>query len=95
MTVDDRQLCVGGKDGMDSCNGDSGGPLMIIGPGNVPRWYLLGLVSYGALKCGEKDIPALYTKLSKFIKWVLDNVLYTRPQNIYKSPYNMNYYPGY
>lgn len=45
----ETQLCAGGKDGRDSCNGDSGGPLMFLGENN--SWYAAGIVSFG-VGCG-------------------------------------------
>lgn len=80
MTINEKQLCVGGRQGEDSCNGDSGGPLMTVQQGEIPRWFVLGIVSYGALSCGEKDIPAIYTKVAAYLNWILDT--------IWKSPRN-------
>ena len=68
-------MCVGGKTGQDSCGGDSGGPLMKVealdGP---PRYYLIGVVSFGAKHCGESATPAVYTKISDYLSWILDHV---------------------
>lgn len=72
LAIGDHQLCVGGVEGEDSCNGDSGGPLMRIKNGFPPKWYLIGIVSFGADKCGSKDYPAIYTKVSSFREWILD-----------------------
>lgn len=51
MNIDliDSQMCAGGEGGKDSCNGDSGGPLMYFGDNN--SWYATGIVSFGA-GCG-------------------------------------------
>lgn len=44
----DTQVCAGGDPNKDSCNGDSGGPLMGFARTNgVAYTYLAGLVSYG------------------------------------------------
>uniref|UniRef100_A0A8D8QL40 Serine protease easter n=1 Tax=Cacopsylla melanoneura TaxID=428564 RepID=A0A8D8QL40_9HEMI len=70
------QLCVGGKKGRDSCNGDSGGPLMWTGSFDrsiSARVYLLGLVSLGPADCGV-DIPGIYTRVSYYLNWILDNI---------------------
>lgn len=70
-----QQLCVGGEVGKDSCNGDSGGPLMRVeavdGP---PRYYLLGIVSFGARFCGLTTAPAVYTRITAYIHWILNNI---------------------
>lgn len=41
-------------------NGDSGGPLMrYYERGNVPHYFLAGIVSYGPKNCGTKDVPGV------------------------------------
>ena len=47
--------------GKDSCNGDSGGPL-------ICNDKAIGIVSYGDTNCGL--YPAVYTKLNPFRKWI-------------------------
>ncbi|KAJ3647422.1 hypothetical protein Zmor_005586 [Zophobas morio] len=73
-TTGPGQLCAGGQNGYDSCGGDSGGPLMapqaIDGP---PRFYIIGIVSFGSVNCGSA-VPAVYTDVSKYVVWILDNV---------------------
>lgn len=70
VSVDDTQLCAGGEKNKDSCRGDSGGPLMFQTDG---VWVIAGVVSYGA-KCGSEDIPGVYTKVSKYMDWITQNV---------------------
>ncbi|KAI4468364.1 hypothetical protein MML48_2g00007396 [Holotrichia oblita] len=69
------QMCAGGEANQDSCGGDSGGPLMFVeaykGP---PRYYAMGLVSFGIKHCGKKDKPAIYTRVAGFVKWILDHM---------------------
>ncbi|XP_055634923.1 CLIP domain-containing serine protease B4-like [Toxorhynchites rutilus septentrionalis] len=66
VTFTNNQLCVGGIRGKDSCRGDSGGPLMVI---INNRWHLAGIVSLGSLKCGAKDVPGVYTRVGRYLKW--------------------------
>lgn len=67
----DGQLCAGGKKGIDSCRGDSGGPIMqLVTQNRVAFWTLVGIVSYGSSPCGVENRPAVYTKLSSFIPWI-------------------------
>lgn len=69
------QICAGGQLGKDSCSGDSGGPMMlprsIDGP---PKYYLIGVVSFGDENCGGTKYPALYTKVADFMNWILDRL---------------------
>ncbi|KAI1297158.1 Serine proteinase stubble [Halotydeus destructor] len=61
-------LAAGGK---DSCSGDSGGPLMAYSKSRR-TWLLVGIVSNG-IKCGEPNLPGIYTRVSEYLNWI-DNV---------------------
>lgn len=70
------QICAGGVIGKDTCNGDSGSPLMAIHSNNEGQlyWFLAGIVSFGAIPCGTKDAPGVYTRVSEYMDWILDNM---------------------
>ncbi|XP_017107471.2 trypsin I-P1-like [Drosophila bipectinata] len=53
-------------DESDSCEGDSGGPLICDG-----RVY--GIVSFGT-GCGEPNYPGIYTDVYFFLKWIMNNL---------------------
>lgn len=74
--VGDTQICAGGTIGEDSCGGDSGGPLMTIEAknGRPPAYYLLGVVSFGTTICASTVQPGIYTKMAKYLPWVLDTI---------------------
>ncbi|XP_043225296.1 transmembrane protease serine 9-like [Amphibalanus amphitrite] len=57
-------LCAG-RQGKDSCSGDSGGPLMHIS-GVV---YQVGVVSWG-IGCGKAQYPGVYTRVSEMRDWI-------------------------
>jgi len=62
------QICAGGEEGKDSCNIDSGGPLMVKEKefGTV---YQIGLVSSGTKYCGVGQ-PGIYTKVTSYLPWI-------------------------
>ncbi|XP_072930062.1 CLIP domain-containing serine protease HP8-like [Epargyreus clarus] len=69
----ENQLCAGTYN-KDSCNGDSGGPLILPAMyNNVNRFVQYGLVSHGPGRCGS-DFPGVYTDVTKFMGWILDNM---------------------
>ncbi|XP_061492419.1 vitamin K-dependent protein C-like isoform X2 [Rhineura floridana] len=66
-SVSENMLCAGIQgDKRDSCNGDSGGP-MVAKFKNT--WFLVGLVSWGE-GCGEPDNFGIYTKVSPYLDWI-------------------------
>lgn len=73
VILSDRQLCAGGEQGYDSCNGDSGAPLVAANfrAGNN---YLVGIVSFGPERCGTYNQPGVYTRIDKYIDWILNRM---------------------
>lgn len=72
MNIRDTQLCAGGERDKDSCNGDSGGPLL-HNKGNDRQHYIEGIVSFGA-KCGTAGWPGIYTRVTAYKDWILTNI---------------------
>jgi len=67
-----RHICAGGDVDRDSCNGDSGGPLIAIPAGAAPgeqQMFLMGVVSSGTKRCGIGR-PGIYTRMSDFEDWI-------------------------
>lgn len=65
-----KQLCAGGENAKDACNGDSGGPLMSrVGE----TWITYGIVSFGN-GCGRQGWPGIYTDVSKYLPWIESNI---------------------
>nr|XP_036675087.1 serine protease 7 [Drosophila suzukii] len=65
------QLCVGGEFYRDSCDGDSGGPLMRRAYEQF--WYQEGVVSFGN-RCGLEGWPGVYTRVSDYMDWILQTI---------------------
>ena len=61
------------NEGEDSCSGDSGGPILLLGR-NADEDLQLGVISYGALECGHPEIPAVHARVSYVYDWIRDNV---------------------
>jgi secreted trypsin-like serine protease len=58
-----RQICAGGQ-GIDVCDGDSGGPM--FRKDGAGRWIQVGIVSESA--CGHADDPGLYVRVSTYAR---------------------------
>ncbi|KAF7662724.1 hypothetical protein LDENG_00227550 [Lucifuga dentata] len=67
--ITNTMLCAGYlSGGIDSCKGDSGGPL-IYQDRISGRFQLHGITSWG-IGCGEKGKPGVYTRVSAFSDWI-------------------------
>lgn len=63
----DNFVCAGYREGrIDSCAGDSGGPLLIE---RDNRWHVYGVTSMGD-DCGKEGKYGIYSKTSNYIKWI-------------------------
>ncbi|MCB0319868.1 MAG: serine protease [Bdellovibrionales bacterium] len=49
------------KDGVDTCNGDSGGPLFVEDDG---RYFQIGITSFG-FRCEDVEFPGIYTRVAE------------------------------
>ncbi|XP_045505828.1 phenoloxidase-activating factor 2-like [Colias croceus] len=70
-TLHDSMMCAGGVEGVDTCSGDGGSPLVceIDGDADSKRYAVYGMVSFG-LECGRKDTPGVYTDVTYVYDWV-------------------------
>ena len=65
--ITDKMLCAGYLEGgLDSCSGDSGGPLMIQQNG---AWVLAGITSWGT-GCARPELYGVYTRVSRFVDFI-------------------------
>lgn len=66
-TLTDNMFCAGdGKGLRDSCQADSGGPLMVLVEGEYAQ---LGLVSWG-YGCARAGTYGVYTRVSNYFSWM-------------------------
>ena len=73
-----NMICAGTTSGVrDACNGDSGGPLFMTGPGGPVQ---VGVVSWGegpadgSAACGHKDAYGIYTRLANYAGWIQEKM---------------------
>ncbi|XP_067896209.1 coagulation factor X-like [Heterodontus francisci] len=65
--VSQNMFCAGYKDeNQDACQGDSGGPHVTQ---HKNTWFVTGIVSWGE-GCAQKGKYGIYTKVSKYIRWL-------------------------
>lgn len=63
----DTHICAGVGE-IDSCTGDSGGPLISRNADGVP--VQVGIVSWG-LGCARPDSPGVYVRVSEYKDWIV------------------------
>ncbi|CAG7722896.1 unnamed protein product [Allacma fusca] len=78
VIISPKQICAGGEAGMDSCGGDSGGPLITFRSVNAmtkrTKLFQTGVVSYGPVNCGVGGLPGVYARVSQYLDWILENI---------------------
>ncbi|KAH8316309.1 hypothetical protein KR067_004693, partial [Drosophila pandora] len=67
--LDPSLICAGGEEGVDSCTGDGGSALFCQMREDRSRYVQVGIVNWG-MECGQKDVPAVYTKVEMFKDWI-------------------------
>ncbi|XP_033153896.1 phenoloxidase-activating factor 2 [Drosophila mauritiana] len=66
-------ICAGGDPGKDTCKGDGGSPLFCQMPGEMDRYQLVGIVSWG-VECAVEDIPAVYVNVPHLRGWIDEKI---------------------
>ncbi|CAG0897245.1 unnamed protein product [Darwinula stevensoni] len=65
--ITNTHLCAGDENGeKDSCQGDTGGPLLV---GLEGKWVQVGIVSYG-IGCAWPGYPGVYANVSSHLPWI-------------------------
>ncbi|XP_036229846.1 serine protease easter isoform X2 [Bactrocera oleae] len=75
IELGNSQMCAGGEKSIDTCRGDSGGPLMFAQSVNGREaYFLVGVVSFGPSPCGQEGFPGVYTRVDAFISWIQNTI---------------------
>ncbi|GBL89637.1 Serine proteinase stubble [Araneus ventricosus] len=72
--IPDIFICAGYVNGgKDSCEGDSGGPMVL--QESDGRWVLAGVISWG-IGCAMPNQPGVYTRITKFSEWINQIIIF-------------------
>lgn len=70
-SITDGMFCAGSlEEGVDACDGDSGGPLACLENG---LFTLYGLTSWGQ-HCGFANKPGVYVNIPHYKEWIIANM---------------------
>ncbi|CAD0197833.1 unnamed protein product [Chrysodeixis includens] len=67
LIVQSSNICISGANGRSTCNGDSGGPL-IVTRNNRP--ILIGVTSFGSARGCQIGSPAAFARVTSFLPWI-------------------------
>lgn len=73
------QLCAGSDLAIDTCSGDSGGPIQVMHKpsGRAPCSYIIiGITSHGKACFERNGTTSIYTKVTSYLKWIKEIVWY-------------------
>ncbi|XP_012272842.1 chymotrypsinogen B isoform X2 [Orussus abietinus] len=76
--ITDNMFCAGYRRGrMDSCAGDSGGPLLCRDPRRPDHpWTIFGITSFGE-GCGKRGKFGIYARLTNYVRWIAEVIKQT------------------
>ncbi|XP_054089819.1 serine protease grass-like isoform X2 [Zeugodacus cucurbitae] len=79
VNITHDHICAGGENRIDTCKGDSGGPLFATVPFKlfnnliIRRQVQFGIVSFGLTGCGDRNvIAAAYSNLMEYMPWLTE-----------------------
>jgi len=67
--LSESEVCAGGEEGKDACDGDGGAPLVCQSKDN--RWVVAGIVTWG-VDCGQVGVPGVYADVYSMLSFILN-----------------------
>jgi len=55
-----------------------------------PRYFIFGIVSIGPPSCGEYDLPAVYTNVSHYMPYIIENMNFKNLSLLSSAPSNID-----
>lgn len=75
IAIHDTMVCAGGFNATDTSLGDRGTALSGVAYlHSQPKMFQHGIASFGFSGIENEFFPGIYTRVSKYIKWILDNI---------------------
>ncbi|XP_062540201.1 serine protease grass-like [Armigeres subalbatus] len=74
IKLSSKHMCAGGEDYVDSCSGDSGGPMGTFVDHRGVRFVQYGIVAAGVSSCGQLNVPGVYCRVADYMDWILDKI---------------------
>ena len=58
---------------IDTCAGDSGGPMLSNELSPLKRYSVIGITSFG-VQCADANFPGVYTRVDNYLDWIAQNL---------------------
>lgn len=68
------QICIGSNEQKDTCNGDSGGPVLTYHQEYPCMYHVMGITSFG-FGCDTPNVPSLYTRVHFYMDWIKQQII--------------------
>jgi len=68
ININHKNICISGRNGMSTCNGDSGGPLEYLYEDG--KYRQIGITSFGSGFGCEIGYHAAFTRVASFLEWI-------------------------
>ena len=73
--VTEGMICAGAE-GKDTCNGDSGGP-MVTRHESTGGYSVIGITSWGDVPCAKPQSFGVYANVAHYLDWIAEQVGYS------------------
>jgi len=71
LNINKNNICISGRNGISTCNGDSGGPLEYLYEDG--KYRQIGITSFGSGLGCEIGMHAAFTRVESFLQWIETN----------------------
>ena len=73
ITIDEKSQICAGLGQIDTCAGDSGGPMLSNELSPLKRYAVIGITSFG-VECADPDYPGVYTRVDNYLDWIAQHL---------------------
>merc|ERR1711988_477357 len=69
INIDEASQICAGIGNIDTCAGDSGGPMLSNELSPLKRYSVIGITSFG-VQCADANFPGVYTRVDNYLDWI-------------------------
>jgi len=73
INIDEASQICAGIGNIDTCAGDSGGPMLSNELSPLKRYSVIGITSFG-VQCADANFPGVYTRVDNYLDWISQNL---------------------